>query len=74
MVHHPRLGRKVRMSRPHRLFARDRETVEEAYPGDVIGFSNPGIFRIGDTVCADATHSNTQPIPPFQPEVLCDSA
>ena len=52
MVHHPRLGRKVRMSRPHRLFARDRETVDEAYPGDVIGFSNPGIFRIGDTVCA----------------------
>ncbi len=41
LVHHPRLGRKVRMSRPHRLFARDRETVDEAYPGDVIGFSNP---------------------------------
>ncbi len=67
MVHHPRLGRKVRMSRPHRLFARDRETVEEAYPGDVIGFSNPGIFRIGDTVCADGNFEFA-PIPPFQPE------
>lgn len=67
MVHHPRLGRKVRMSRPHRLFARDRETVDEAYPGDVIGFSNPGIFRIGDTVCAGDTFEYA-PIPPFQPE------
>ena len=67
MVHHPRLGRKVRMSRPHRLFARDRETVDEAYPGDVIGFSNPGIFRIGDTVCAGGTFEYA-PIPPFQPE------
>jgi peptide chain release factor 3 len=67
MVHHPRLGRKVRMSRPHRLFARDRETVEEAYPGDVIGFSNPGIFRIGDTVCENGTFSYP-PIPAFQPE------
>lgn len=67
LVHHPRLGRKVRMSRPHRLFARDRETVDEAYPGDVIGFSNPGIFRIGDTVCAGDTFEYA-PIPPFQPE------
>lgn len=67
MVHHPRLGKKVRMSRPHRLFARDRETVDEAYPGDVIGFSNPGIFRIGDTVCAGDTFEYA-PIPPFQPE------
>ncbi|MBA3871150.1 MAG: peptide chain release factor 3 [Anaerolineae bacterium] len=69
MVFHPRLGRKVRMSRPHRLFARDRETVEEAYPGDVIGFSNPGIFRIGDTVC-ESDSFQYAPIPPFQPEVF----
>jgi peptide chain release factor 3 len=67
LVHHPRLGRKVRMSRPHRLFARDRETVDEAYAGDVIGFSNPGIFRIGDTVCTGESFEYA-PIPPFQPE------
>ncbi len=67
MVNHPRLGRTVRMSRPHRLFARDRETVDEAYPGDVIGFSNPGIFRIGDTVSAGESFQYA-PIPPFQPE------
>lgn len=66
-VHHPRLGRTVRMSRPHRLFARERETVEEAYPGDVIGLSNPGLFTIGDTV-SGGEPLHFAPIPPFQPE------
>lgn len=67
LVQHPRLGRQIRMSRPHRLFARDRETVDEAYAGDVIGLSNPGIFRIGDTVCVGDPFEYA-PIPPFQPE------
>ncbi|MEO8286169.1 MAG: peptide chain release factor 3 [Chloroflexota bacterium] len=67
MVDHPRVGRKVRMTRPHRLFARDRETVEEAYPGDIIGLSNPGVFTIGDTVCAGGNFQYA-PIPSFQPE------
>jgi peptide chain release factor 3 len=66
-VHHPRLGRKIRMARPHRLFARDRETLEEAYPGDVIGLNNPGVFTIGDTVCFGDVFEY-QPVPPFQPE------
>jgi peptide chain release factor 3 len=66
-VHHPRLGRQVRMTRPHRLFARDRETVDEAFPGDVIGLSNPGIFTIGDTVCTGDVFEYA-PIPRFQPE------
>jgi peptide chain release factor 3 len=51
MVHHARLDRKIRMTRPHRLFGRDRETIEEAYPGDVVGLVNPGLFAIGDTLC-----------------------
>src|SRR5205085_2571981 len=66
-VFHSRLGREVRMTRPHRLFARERETIDVAYPGDVIGFVNPGLFRIGDAV------SSTEPlefdrIPRFAPE------
>jgi peptide subunit release factor RF-3 len=36
LVQHPRLGRKVRMVRPHRLVARDRETVDEAYADEVV--------------------------------------
>lgn len=49
-VHHSRLGTKIRLSRPHKLFARDRETVESAYPGDILGLVNPGSFTIGDSV------------------------
>ncbi len=66
-VHHARLGRDVRMTRPHRLFARERETIEQAFPGDVIGFVNPGLFQIGDTVSAGAAIVFDR-IPRFAPE------
>ncbi len=66
-VFHTRLNRPVRMSRPHRLFAQKRETVDEAYPGDVIGLTNPGLFVVGDTVSA-GPNLQFAPIPPFQPE------
>ena len=67
LVYHPRLGRTIRMSRPHRLFAAERETVADAYPGDVIGLSNPGTFTIGDTVCTGKP-LRFAPISAFQPE------
>ncbi len=46
-----RSGERIRVPRSHQLFARDRETVEEAFPGDVIGIVNPGKLRLGDTLC-----------------------
>jgi len=67
LVHHTRLGREVRMTRPHRLFARERETIEKAYPGDVIGFVNPGLFRIGDAVSSGEPVEFDR-IPRFAPE------
>jgi peptide chain release factor 3 len=67
LVHHMRLGREVRMTRPHRLFARERETIEKAYPGDVIGFVNPGLFRIGDAV-SSGKPVEFERIPRFAPE------
>jgi len=67
MVYHARLGRKIRMTRPHRLFGRDRETIEEAFPGDVVGLVNPGLFAIGDTLCS-AGPLAFDPIPQFPPE------
>jgi peptide chain release factor 3 len=66
-VHHTRLGRKIQMTRSHRLFARDRETLTEAFPGDVIGVVNPGLFAIGDTVTAGSP-IEFPPIPSFPPE------
>ncbi len=69
VVQHHRLGREVRLSRPHSLVAQDRTTVEEAFPGDIIGIINPGVFAIGDTVSL-AGGFNFKPLPQFQPEVF----
>jgi peptide chain release factor 3 len=45
-----RLGKTLRASRAYRFFGRDRETIEVAYAGDIIGLVNPGRFAIGDTL------------------------
>jgi peptide chain release factor 3 len=45
-----RLGESFRASRVYRFFGRDRETIEVAYAGDIIGLVNPGHFTIGDTL------------------------
>jgi peptide chain release factor 3 len=66
-VHHTRLGRRVRLPRAHRVFAQERETAEEAYPGDVVGLVNPGLFAIGDTICEGAP-LRFDPLPRFSPE------
>jgi peptide chain release factor 3 len=47
---HPRLGREVRLNNATIFLAQDRDGVEEAYAGDIIGIPNHGIFRIGDTI------------------------
>ena len=70
LVNHPRLGRKIRMTRLHRLFARDRETIDEAFPGDVVGVVNPGLFTIGDTLSSSADIEYER-MPSFQPEHFC---
>jgi len=67
LVHHPRLGRQIRMTRLHRLFARDREALEEAFAGDVVGVVNPGLFIIGDTV-STSPGIEFERMPSFQPE------
>lgn len=69
MVKHHRLNREVRLSRPHSLVAQERSTVEEAYPGDIIGIINPGLFAIGDTISVTGGF-NFKPLPQFQPEIF----
>jgi peptide chain release factor 3 len=66
-VFHPRLGKKIRLTRPHKLFAQGRETIEEAYAGDIIGLTNPGLFSIGDTVSSGKAVRFGN-IPRFAPE------
>ncbi|MBW3623613.1 MAG: peptide chain release factor 3 [Armatimonadetes bacterium] len=68
-VYHPRQGKNLRLSRPHKLFAQERETVEEAYPGDIVGLINPGVFSVGDTLYAGAP-VEFEPMPRFALELF----
>ena len=68
-VQHARTGRTIRLSRPQKLFGQDREVVEDAYPGDVIGLNNPGMFAIGDTLYV-GPRLEYEGIPCFSPEIF----
>ncbi len=69
VVKHHRSNTEVRLSRPHSMVAKERNTVDVAYPGDVIGIINPGVFKIGDTISLKGGF-NFKPLPQFQPEVF----
>ncbi|MEK0450323.1 MAG: hypothetical protein RL088_2591 [Verrucomicrobiota bacterium] len=66
-VTHTRTGKKLRLSNSQRLFARDRETVDEAYPGDIVGLVGNNDFLIGDTLSEDPTIAYSE-MPRFAPE------
>ena len=66
-VLHTRTGRKMRLSSSHKLFGHDRETVDEAFPGDVIGLVGHTDFGIGDTLAEDPALVYHE-IPRFTPE------
>lgn len=68
-VNHARTGKTIRLSRPQKLFAQERESIEEAYPGDVIGLNNPGMFAIGDTIYT-GQKLEYEGIPCFSPELF----
>ena len=67
-VYHVQGGRKVKLAQPQHLMAQDREIIEEAYAGDIIGLFDPGIFSIGDTLCAAPKPFRFGGIPTFAPE------
>ena len=69
VVKHHRTKSDVRLSRPHSMVAKERNTVDVAYPGDVIGIINTGAFQIGDTISL-TDGFNYKPLPQFQPEVF----
>ena len=48
--------------------AQEREIINEAYAGDIIGVFDPGIFSIGDTVCSPDKRFEFEGIPTFAPE------
>ena len=67
-VFHVQGNKKMRLSQPQQLMAAEREIVEEAYAGDIIGVFDPGIFSIGDTVTVPGKKFKFSGIPTFAPE------
>ena len=66
-LRHARTGRTLSVNRLMRLRSRERTTIEEAYPGDVVGVWDPGFLRIGDTLY-DGEPVSYAAIPRFSPE------
>ena len=69
MVTHQRTGKNMRLSSSHKLFGQERETVDEAWPGDVIGLVGHTDIHIGDTLTQDKSIHYDE-IPRFPPEVF----
>ena len=66
--YHVQGNKKMRLSQPQQLMASEREIVEEAYAGDIIGVFDPGIFSIGDTITVPGKKFKFGGIPTFAPE------
>lgn len=67
-VLHQQGGKKLRLSQPQQIMAQEREIIDEAYAGDIIGIFDPGIFSIGDTLCSPSKKIRFEGIPTFAPE------
>ena len=70
-VYHVQSGRKLKLSQPQQIMAQDRQVIQEAYAGDVIGVFDPGIFSIGDTITMPGHKYEYEGIPTFAPEHFC---
>ncbi|PWV89358.1 peptide chain release factor 3 [Paenibacillus cellulosilyticus] len=68
-VKHVRAGKDIKLSQPQQFLAQDRDIVESAYPGDIIGLFDPGIFRIGDSL-AQGGNVVFNELPTFSPEIF----
>jgi len=62
-------GKMIGVHNPILFFAQERETVDEAFPGDIIGIPNHGVLRVGDTLTEGEILTVTG-IPNFAPEIL----
>jgi peptide chain release factor 3 len=65
---HARLGKEIRLSHSSQLMARDRENVDVAYAGDILGLQDNGNCKIGDTLYTGSKKIEYAGIPQFSPE------
>lgn len=66
---HVRHGKTLRFSSPTQFMAQKKETIDEAWPGDIIGLPDNGTFKIGDTL-TEGEKMNFRGLPSFSPEMF----
>lgn len=64
--YHVRLDKNVRFSSPTQFMAQRKSTIDEAYPGDIVGLPDNGIFKIGDTL-TEGEKMHFRGLPSFSP-------
>ncbi|MBQ4294763.1 MAG: peptide chain release factor 3 [Prevotella sp.] len=67
--YHVRQDKTLRFSSPTQFMAQRKSTVDEAWPGDIIGLPDNGIFKIGDTL-TEGEHLHFRGLPSFSPEMF----
>ncbi len=68
-VNHARLGREIRLAHSAQFVAQERETVDTAYAGDIVGVNDTGNFQIGDSITSGKI-VHFEDIPKFPPELF----
>ena len=66
---HVRLGKTMRFSSPTQFMAQRKSTIEEAWPGDIVGLPDNGVFKIGDTI-TEGEPIHFKGLPSFSPEMF----
>jgi peptide chain release factor 3 len=66
---HVRHKKQIRLARPTQFMAQDRSLIDEAYPGDIVGIHDTGLFKIGDTL-TEGESLHYIGIPVFAPEIF----
>ena len=69
-VYHKQSGKMVKLAQPQQFLAQERTIVEKAYPGDIIGVFDPGIFGIGDSLSDSSLKLQFEDFPVFPPEIF----
>ena len=65
-----RTGKPIKLAQSTQLMANERENIETAYTGDIIGIYDTGNFQIGDTLCTTKDPIFFEPLPTFPPELF----
>ena len=67
-VWHERTDKMLKLAQPQQFLAQDRQIIDTAYPGDIVGLFDPGVFGIGDTICDEGHKFKFADFPVFPPE------